>query len=784
MRKSDLIFFLSGSAALIDQVAWSRLASRILGSGSAGVTIVLAVFMAGLGGGALLFGGTARRSRNPLRLFFTVQILIALWTAASPFVMALTPPVDGWGARAGLAALFLLPPTLGMGATFPLMGRLTIRGTNDTARESAAFYGANTLGAAMGALLAPFVLMPLLGLRGTLLCGAGFDAAAGLLALRFLTAPSRPEFTPARRSFPVTPELVVTLLLGFTALAFEVLLTRLLISVTGASVYAFAIVLAVFLLGIGYGSRLVTRERVPDARSLSRLALAIAPLTAVGLIFLRFHLHEDDLFGALTNRMPSGAAVSTLWLSHALWAALALLGPALCFGAALPLVVARNTERAPERPAEAWLSWTYGYNTVGALGGALVAGLVLLPRMGLAAALSFVLCIPIIAGWIAPGGRTKERVGATVLALGLIVFMLGDSLGLAGKSTGTLIRVNGSFSTASVEEGPAPDDSTIRSLRVDGKVVATSAPVDVRLQRLLGLIPGQLHGEVESALVIGLGTGMTAGSLLDLPTLKELHVFEISSAVRDCAHKFAAWNGNVLEDSRTQLRLVDGRHALARSERKFDLITSDPIHPWTRGSSDLYSYEHFATMAAHLNPGGVASQWLPLYQLSEKDVETVIATWCEAFPHTSAWLTAYDLALIGSSKPLISLEELLARPLSPEARTHLAEAGVHNMAELVALRVADDTDLRERRRGAEPMHDDLPFLEFEAPRSFLSGFSTEILAWSAREESLQGLPTSVQARARETRDLLDQFLRELPDGLSLATARYGARLLSLPELPE
>ncbi len=782
MRKSDLIFFLSGAAALIDQVAWSRLAGRILGNGSAGVTIILAVFMAGLGGGALIFGRTARKSQSPVRLFFTIQLFVALWTAASPFVMASTPPVDGWALRAGLAALFLLPPTIGMGATFPLMGRLTIRGLEDTARESGAFYGANTLGAAAGALLAPFLLMPNLGLRGTLLCGASFDALAGILALRLLAAPPRVTLESVRRSVPLSRELLVTLLLGFTALGLEVLLTRLLISVTGASVYAFAIVLAVFLFGIGYGSRLVTRRIVPDARSLSRLCLAIAPVTAIGLCLLRLQLGEETLFRTIDNRMHTGIPVSALWLSHALFAALALLGPALCFGAALPLVAARNSERDTSRAPESWLSWTYGYNTVGALCGALLAGFYLLPRFGLAPALGLILVFPLVAGWIAPGGRTRERLIGSVLGLLFFLIALGDVA--PSEDDGQRKLVHGSFSTASVSESQFEDGSSTRSLRVDGKVVATSAPVDVRLQRLLGLIPGQLHGEVRSALVIGLGTGMTAGSLLDLPALTELHIFEISSAVRDCAREFADWNGRVLDDPRTTLRLVDGRHALARSQRKFDLITSDPIHPWTRGSSDLYSLEHFQSMAAHLEPGGVASQWLPLYQLSTRDVETIIATWCEAFPHTSAWLTAYDLALVGSSEPLATSEELVAEPLSEAAVVHLAEAGVHSPLELAALQIADDASLRERCRTARPMRDDLPRLEFDAPRSYLSGYSTEILAWSARADFVSRLPAGARPRALEIRGLLEDFLRELPSGLTLAATRYGQRLLALPELPE
>ena len=156
MRKSDLLFFLSGAAALIDQVVWARLVGRILGSDASGVTLVLGVFMLGLGAGARLFAPIAGRTRDPLRLFLLVQAGVATWTAASAFWLSQTPPVDGFGARIAFAAISLLPPTLGMGATFPLMGRLTILDSRSAGRDTAAFYGANTLGAATGALAAPF----------------------------------------------------------------------------------------------------------------------------------------------------------------------------------------------------------------------------------------------------------------------------------------------------------------------------------------------------------------------------------------------------------------------------------------------------------------------------------------------------------------------------------------------------------------------------------------------------------------------------------------------------
>jgi spermidine synthase len=187
-------------------------------------------------------------------------------------------------------------------------------------------------------------------------------------------------------------------------------------------------------------------------------------------------------------------------------------------------------------------------------------------------------------------------------------------------------------------------------------------------------------------------------------------------------------------------------------------------------------------MAAHLAPGGVASQWLPLYELSTEDVRTVIATWTQAFAHTSAWLTAYDLALVGSNDPLGTV--LATDSLPQRAASALAGVGVHSAAELNALLVARDADLRAFSQGARAMTLDLPVLELRAPLSYLSGYSTEVLAWAARPGFAQTLPTPSRIRAEEVRELLRRFLADLPGGWSAAAAAYGRALLALPEIPD
>ena len=248
------------------------------------------------------------------------------------------------------------------------------------------------------------------------------------------------------------------------------------------------------------------------------------------------------------------------------------------------------------------------------------------------------------------------------------------------------------------------------------------------------------------------------------------------------AAHFSRWNRNLEQDQRTQTLVADGRHFLAGTERDWDLVTADPIHPWTAGSSDLYALEHFKNMERHLATGGIASQWLPLYQLAEADVRTVIATWCAAFKHTSAWLTAYDLVLVGAAQPLPGPTQIASHPLPPAVAEALAEVGIHGPAELAALCVAEDGDLRAYAEGVDPMRDNRPVLEFRAPRSYLGGYSTKSLLWAARVEFLEKLPEGSRERGMEIRSALTRFLGRLPEGWSSAARRYGDELLALPPI--
>ncbi len=783
MKASNVLFFGSGAAALVYQTVWARLLARLLGSGSSGTALVLGVFMGGMAIGAWLGGGLARKTRQPVKLFVAIEVALAVWAALSPHLLGLIEPVGGLGARAGVAALALLIPTVLMGMTFPLMGRLVIRDHAGTAAATAEFYGSNTIGAAVGALAGPFVAMPVLGLSGALYAAAAVELLVATGAFFVLKAADREvaeEGASGVASAWRDPITVAAFLMGASALALEVVLTRALVNVTGASIYAFAIVLTVFLVGIGLGSRWLDADpegassRDVHAKVFAQAALWLPVAAFAGLYLLGMRLGEADLFGAISNRMPVGTSVTSLWLGHATWAALALLAPAILFGRALPSAIAAvAASRAPEE-RERVLGSVYSANTLGSLVGAVGAGFVAIPLVGPRYALVAALVLPVVAAVLAGARRLGQPIPLFAVGAAILGFLtLGAGRGVASQVT----LAHGPHATVSVEDS---DDSgeEVRALRVNGKVVATSGAVDLRLQRLLATIPAQLHGNVKTAVVIGMGTGMTAGALLDVPSLESLEVIEISAVIPEAgARPFAKWNGALLDDPRTTVIHGDGRHVLARSEKRYDLVTSDPIHPWTAGSSDLYCVEHFENMASHLSEGGIASQWLPLYQLSDEDVRTVMASWAAAFPSTSAWLTAYDLVLVGANTPLAGPESLADRELPPAMAKALAEAGVRSSGEMAALFAADDAALRTFTAATPPMHDDRPVLEFRAPRSFLSGYSLEALRWAARPEVIDALPTASREHGLKVRKLLDTFLTELPGGWSQAAAKYGKALI-------
>ncbi|MGH7150169.1 MAG: hypothetical protein ACREIU_05710, partial [Planctomycetota bacterium] len=683
----------------------------------------------GMAGGARLAGSRAPRSREPLLVYAILELGIGAFAAASPLLASLAESLylrlgaGGLLPRVLVASLLLLPPTLAMGASLPFALRAASR---DDARTGSLLYGANTLGGVAGCLLAGFLLLENLGLRGTLLVSAGGNAiaAAGALSLR-RGAPPLPG--PAPEPSLRTPRLSLPLLLGagagFLAIAAEVLYTRLLSLVLGGTVFAFAAMLASFLAGIALGSA-AAGALLPRIRSHASLFAAISFASALALLLSQPLLLS--LPGSFTAGHQEWSGFGEVMARSFLACAAVLLPVGLLSGAGFAVLL-RLATGAGERPGSEAAGRLYAWNTTGSVLGSIVGTFALLPLATRGGGLA----------WLA-GGQVLLAVGSSALdgrwrrALCFLLFLplaaflpirpdlsslrlainVADAARYGPKEAIRRLEVDGPGASVSVLEGEWG-----RTLRVNGKVVASTAFIDARNQYLLGHLPALMHPDPRTGLVVGLGTGMTAGALSVHPGIG-VDVVELASEVVPAAGEFNDWNHGVLQRSNVRLVLDDGRHFLLSTDRRFDVITSDPMHPWVSGGGSLYSLDYFRRIRARLEPGGVAAHWLPLYEMRPEEMRSVIATFGQAFDHAALWIAFQDAILLGSDAPLLPRPEELARRMrAPEILEDLAAVRLAEPDRLLALLVAVDEDLRDLGRGATIVTDDRQTLEFRAARS-------------------------------------------------------------------
>jgi len=722
---TSLLLFLSGASALVYEVAAVRLLTRTLGGSTPAVATVLAVFFVGLAGGAAAAGRWVRRAPRPLLVYSALEAAVAAYAIATPALADLLERIylgigaGGLASRALASALLLAPPTFAMGATLPF----AIRGSEERREGSSVaglLYGTNTAGGVAGTILAGFVLLENLGLRGSLLCAALASATAAVGAFlvdRTLAsrAPGAPRAIPKR--VPAVP-LALAAAAGALSLAAENLYARLLSQVLGGTVYAFASMLASFLAGIALGSILVApllpRLRDP-AGSFSLLALAMGVLFALAPAAL------PRIAAGLGGAPPEG--FGDVMGRTALVCLLLLLPVGVVSGASFPVLVRLAiAARADLSPAAA-TARLYAANTLGAVAGSLVGGFVLLPSLGSAggmaalAAGSIVLAVAARPTWVA-----LPAAGALLLLAPWRADLLSLRLSLAAADAARYGRERPPERIYSAEGASATvavyDEEWGRTLRVNGKVVASTAFIDARNQFLLGHLPALLHPDPRAGLVIGLGTGMTAGALAVHPGMNVV-VAEWSREVASAAERFADRNHDVLRRPGVRLAFDDGRHVLLSSPATYDVITSDPLHPWVAGAANLYSRDFLSLVRARLRPGGVAAQWLPLYEMGPGEARAIVATFGEAFEHVALWLSFHDAILLGSDRPIEADAETLALRMraTPGVLDDLASVDLQDPERFLSLLVAADGDLRAFAAGAPVVTDDRQILEFRAARA-------------------------------------------------------------------
>jgi spermidine synthase len=806
-----LCFFLSGASGLVYEVVWLRWLVHLFGATSLAVSTVLTAFMAGLAFGSSVGGHRARRIRRPLFVYGLLELAIGAYALLLPVALqAVVPTLRVVGAdeassflllslaRFALATLVLTVPTACMGATLPVLVQFAVPRLRSLAGPSGALYAVNTAGAVVGTGAAGLVLLPAVGAAATNWLAVGLNLAVGLAAL---AVSRRVERDPAPAPTPgMAPAAVeglppgvaavgvaacIAALAGALALVAEVVWTRALALILGSSVYAFTVMLVTFLVGLAVGSavcaRRVERLRAPGV-ALAALFLLAGLATLAGLVALA---ELPYLFLRLFG-WTEGRHGLMLGLQFVVSAAL-VLAPAACSGAVFPLCV--RLAGGPATGAGRTVGTLYAANTVGAIVGSFAGGFVLLPTLGIrgtlltvtllelavAAAVAAILALP-------THRRGAVAVGALAVSLAVVAPVATPAWDAAVMMSGVAVyapRVHGltrrQFDERSkqarlllYEEGLTTTVSVEESrggvfLRVNGKVDASTG-VDMPTQVLAGHLPILVHPKPREALVIGLGSGVSVGSILRHP-LDRVTVVELERAVITASRFFEHVNGRPLGDPRARLVVNDARNFLLLGRTRFDVIVSEPSNPWVTGASSLFTRDFFTLARDRLRPGGVFGQWLQLYSLSPELLRTVIATFQSVFPHTLVFQTVHeDTLLIGSATPLsLDLASIEQRMAVPAVATDLARVGIRDSAELLGWLALDTSDVPRFARGAEINTDDNARLEFAAPRALYE---------DSVPENLQRLTDAFGA----TGDVLPRLAAAAPPGFpTLLAERYLAR---------
>jgi spermidine synthase len=704
----------SGFSALGCQIVWTQQASMWLGHESAAVLAVVAAFFGGLALGAFALAPRIERSARPARGYALCEATIGLWTLVLALGMgplaallldltgAAPSPLRQWSVAFGGLLLLLLPATAAMGATLPAMERAL--GAAGGAARWPWLYAANTLGAVLGALGTAFLLVPALGLvRAAALCAAA-NLLCAALTWRW-TAAAAP--TPAAATDPLRQRHLLALLAatGLLGIGYEVLVVRALSQVAQNTVYTFAILLAVYLLGSAAGAAAYASRagRPADAdRVRDRLLAALAGAVVLGGVALSF---GGPLLAWLADALGSG-------LAPALTGEAALA--ALAFGPATVLMGALFSHLALQaRAAGAGYGPVLGWNTLGAAAAAPLVGVLLIPALGTQAAV-----LLLAAGYLLllrPRGHALAWAAGPAVA-GAVWALAGPGLVIVDRPPGGALvwYDEGVQGAVSVVE----DDDGVAVLRIDNRQQEGSNATWTADARQ-AVLPLLLHPQPRRVLFLGLGTGVTARAAAADPAL-DVQAVELLPGVVAASSLFVGEAGAAAE--RLRVTVADARRFVRTDIGRYDLIVSDNFHPARRGSASLYTVEHFSAVRERLAAGGLFCQWLPLHQMDRATLAAIVAAFTEVYPDGGALLATLSL-----ETPVLGLVARVGgtRFDPADVRTRLARSGaalaagrlgLHDEWSVLGQLVAGPQALAALAAGAPRNTDDHPVVAYLAPR--------------------------------------------------------------------
>jgi spermidine synthase len=725
-----LLFVGSGCAALIYEIVWFQLLQLVIGSSAVSMGVLLGTFMGGMCLGSLFLARVISPAEHPLRVYAYLELGIAVFGILLLFGMPLLGGIYfhwGGGGVAGVllrgvaASICLLPPTLAMGATLPAMSRW-VESTPEGVSWLGFFYGGNIGGGVIGCLLAGFYLLRVHDTAFATFVAVSLNVLVAVVALVIAktTPHTVPTVAPAplERASGAWAVYVAIALSGMTALGAEVIWTRILSLLFGATVYTFSLILAVFLLGLGIGSSLGSGIAGRVARP--RLALGWCQmLLCVAMAWTAYMLTQSLPYWPINPSISSDPWYNfQLDFVRCLWA---VLPGAILWGASFPLALA-SVATGGKDPARL-VGGVYAANTLGAIVGSVTASLLLVVWLGSQRAQQVLVIISAVSALLmlesaaadAEARKTRFQFAGTLLlaaAMGGAVLLARTIHTIPGVlvaygryaatrlGEGDIIYVgegwNASVAVSRLSNG-------VLNYHNAGKVQASSEPQDMRLQRMLGHMTTLIPKNPESVLVIGCGAGVTAGAVSVDPNVKRLTIAEIEPLVpRVVSRYFAQHNFDVVANPKTHIELDDARHYLLTTKNKFDAITSDPLDPWVKGAAMLYTKEFFETVKAHLNPGGAVTLFVQLYESNTAAVKSEIATFLDVFPGGVVWGNTnngagYDLVLLGQAEPtkidVEAVQRHLSEPSMAPVAHSLGEIGMFSAIDLFSNYAGTKSDL-------------------------------------------------------------------------------------------
>ena len=809
---------MSGLCGLVYEVLWVRTLGLVLGVTVYAISIVLASYMAGLAAGSYFTGRLADRKAGnaPSALFWygLLEILVALTSLPASFIFMSMSRPDGLilpqPAAYVTAGVLLFIPTFFMGGTLPVISRYFIVDAARSGRSAGFLYGLNTLGGVTGCLMAGFLLVRVMGVQNAVLAALVVNFCIGVIAVamargtgfRQAAAPAAAGAPPAGIDFfrknSYTPLLIIYGISGFCSLGYEVLWTRALVFSVGNDTYAFSLMLATFLLGIGLGSAIASRF-------VNRMANLIVFLGLLQvLIGVTVFLGTDALY-----RMD--VIVDWLWLHTGRnWpaavlarfsgTALVMFAPTMLIGALFPLV---NTISASAKCGiSRSIGTVYGVNTLGAIIGSLCAGFMLIPMLGITNSILLLAVLNVLLGvacFIGQQRRSYFFVSLAVLCLLVPATRLYASrapfpmqaAGLSREGPSELVYYK-EGATASVAIVKVGEEGTAM-LSVNGVYTAYTSVDDLQVHYLLGYLPYFLCPEPAEALVIGLGLGVTAAALHSAGM--NVDCVELAREEAGSAPYLGRYNDSILGKKGFSLIIGDGRHHLRTVKKRYDIITSNAVH--VRLSPYLYTEEFYKLCKARLKPQGVVCQWLPSNNLPDKEFKQLVRAFQIVFPHTSVWyVNPGHYLLIGTSEALaLDYQRFSHRCLEPAVQKKLSTVYLNNPLVVTSLLLLDGKKCRTYTGGLAPHSDNRPCAEFVRVIETRKG--SDVIKFPAaltvdagsifvyKNDSLSRVFGSVAASAAHSRsgefaewfDRLDEAVVEYKKALALFPADNRTRYL-------